>query len=208
GNDGIRSVLYPAADPNCVAVSATDNGDDRASYSSYGPQVEISAPGGDLEDVLFGTSMIVSTWSGSDADYLQTIGTSMAAPHVTGLAAVLYSLGVTSATDIRACLRTTADDLGPGGWDEEFGWGRINMHQAVLQAASCATGGGGGGPGDNLAPTAVFTHACTADSCTFDGTASWDADGQVVSYAWDFGDGSAASGATATHAFADPGRYL
>lgn len=207
GNDGVRSVLFPAADPNCVAVSATDNGDDRASYSSFGPQVELSAPGGDIEDVLFGTSMIVSTWSGSDADYLQTMGTSMAAPHVTGLAAMLYSLGVTSAADIRTCLRNTADDLGSVGWDEEFGWGRINMHQAVLQAGSCATGGGGN-PGGNIAPTAVLTHACAVSSCSFDGSGSWDADGQVVAHAWDFGDGNSATGATANHTYGSPGTYL
>jgi PKD repeat protein len=201
-------VLFPAADPNCVAVSATDFGDELASYSSFGPEVEVSAPGGDIEDPLLGTSMIVSTWSSFDDDYLHTIGTSMAAPHVTGLAALLYSLGVTSATDIRACLRNTSDDLGPSGWDEQFGWGRINMHTAVVNAGSCATGGGGGGGSGNVAPTAVFTDSCGGLTCSFDGTDSWDSDGSVISYAWDFGDGSSETGPLASHTYASPGTYV
>jgi thermitase len=44
GNDAVRSVLFPAADPNCVAVSATDFGDELASYSSFGPEVEVWRP--------------------------------------------------------------------------------------------------------------------------------------------------------------------
>jgi serine protease len=206
GNDGVRSVLFPAADPNCVAVSATDFGDERASYSSFGPEVELSAPGGDVEDALLGTSMIVSTWSSFDDDYLHSIGTSMAAPHVTGLAALLYSLGVTNAADVRACLRNTSDDLGPSGWDEEFGWGRINMHTAVVGAGDCATGGGGGG-GDNVAPTAVLTHTCNGLDCSFDGTDSWDSDGSLVSHTWDFGDGSTATGPLVGHSYTGPGTY-
>ena len=188
-----------------MAVSATDYGDERSSFSSYGPEVEVAAPGGDLEDPVLGTSFIISAWSGADNDYVLTIGTSMAAPHVTGLAALLHTLGVTNAADKRACLRNTADDLGASGWDEEFGWGRINMYQAVLQAESCASGGGG--PGGNVPPVAVMTHACDGYSCTFDGTESWDADGQILSYDWDFGDGASDTGATTTHTFTGPGTY-
>jgi subtilisin family serine protease len=208
GNDGVRSVLFPAADPNCVAVSATDFGDELASYSSFGPQVELSAPGGDMEDLFLGTSMIASTWSGWDDDYVSTAGTSMAAPHVTGLAALLRALGVTSASDIRACLRNTAEDLGPSGWDEQFGWGRINMHQAVLNAQSCAgSGGGGGDPGENVPPSASFTHSCEGLSCTFDGAGSWDPDGTVVAWAWEFGDGATETGSSVSHTYPAPGTY-
>ncbi len=209
GNDGIRAVLFPAADPNCVAVSATDWGDELASYSSYGPQVEVSAPGGDTEDFFIGTSMIVSTWRGFDTDYVSTAGTSMAAPHVTGLAALLWSLGLDNAQDVRSCLRSTADDLGPAGWDESFGWGRINMHQAVLNWSACVGGGGGGGgePGENVAPSASFVRSCDALSCTFEGGGSWDPDGQVVAWDWTFGDGATGSGEMASHTYDAPGTY-
>lgn len=203
GNDAVESVLYPAADPNCVAVSATGWGDGLASYSSFGPQVELSAPGGDFLD-LFGTSMIASAWAGFDDDYVLTMGTSMAAPHVTGLAALLYALGVQNATDLRTCLRNTADDLGTPGWDKLFGWGRINMYQAVLNAGSCAGSGGGG---DNLPPSALFVFDCSDLTCSFDGSGSWDPDGQITSQSWDFGDGATGSGATVTHTFAAPGTY-
>ncbi|UCC26044.1 MAG: S8 family serine peptidase [Gemmatimonadales bacterium] len=207
GNDAVRSILFPAADPNCVAVTATDFGDELASYSSFGPQAEVSAPGGDTEDYLLGTSMIVSTWMGYDEDYVATLGTSMAAPHVTGLAALLWALGVTDASDVRTCLRSTADDLGTPGWDEHFGWGRINMHQAVLNVATCADGGGGGGPGENVPPAPSFTHSCSALTCTFNGAASWDPDGEITSYDWSFGDGATASGVSVTHTYDAPGTY-
>jgi hypothetical protein len=59
----------------------------------------------------------------------------------------------------------------------------------------------------NAPPHASFTVACTGLSCTFDGTASTDSDGSLVSYAWDFGDGSIGSGATASHAYSRPGSY-
>ncbi len=203
GNEGARVILYPAADPNCVAVTATDYGDELASYSSFGPQAELAAPGGDLENYLFGTSMIMSTYSGWDSDYAVLAGTSMAAPHVTGLGALLHALGVSTAADIRACLRGSVDDLGPAGWDEQFGWGRINMYQAVLNAGSC-----GGSSGGNLPPTASFTYGCDGLTCTFDGTSSWDSDGFVTSHQWDFGDGGTGSGATTAHTYAAAGEFL
>ncbi len=204
GNEGSQVVLYPAADPNCVAVSGTDYGDELASYSSYGPPIEVAAPGGDLEDPLFGTSFIFSVGNGWDSDYIHRAGTSMAAPHVAGLAAVLYALGVTDATQIRNCLRNTADDLGPAGWDEQFGFGRINMYQAVTNTGSC---GGGGGGGDNVAPNAAFDVTCNGFDCDFDASASWDPDGIITSYAWNFGDGSTGSGVTTSHTFGTPGDH-
>ena len=59
----------------------------------------------------------------------------------------------------------------------------------------------------NVAPTAAFTPTCTNLSCSVDGSASSDSDGTVASYAWDFGDGGTATGATATHAYATAGDY-
>ena len=210
GNDGTRAVLYPAADPNCVAVSATNFSDGPASYSSYGPEVELSAPGGDLEDLFLGTSMITSAWAGWDTDYVATAGTSMAAPHVTGLAALLYALGVTDLGDLRTCLRTTADDLGPAGWDERFGWGRINVFRAVQGAAACVGAGGGGDPGGgggNTPPTAAFTHTVTGLQADFTDT-STDPDGTIGEWSWDFGDGVGTSTAqNPTYTYGSAGTF-
>ena len=201
GNEGVPGVLFPGADPNCVAVTATDYGDELASYSSFGPEAELSAPGGDFEDILFGTSMIVSSWAGWDDDYVLIAGTSMAAPHATGLGAMLYSLGVTDATQIRNCLRISSDDLGSAGWDPFFGWGRINMYNAVTSANSCGAGGG------NVPPIAYFTVQCSDFTCDLDGTGSTDTDGTVVSWAWDFGDGGSGSASTTSHTYGAAGTY-
>jgi hypothetical protein len=61
--------------------------------------------------------------------------------------------------------------------------------------------------GRNAPPVAAFTHACTALSCSVDGSGSTDADGLVVGYAWDFGDGATASGAVASHDYSTSGTF-
>jgi len=64
-----------------------------------------------------------------------------------------------------------------------------------------------GAPPPNQPPVASFTYACTNLACTFDGSGSTDADGTVSSYAWTFGDGGSATGATPGHTFATAGTY-
>jgi PKD repeat protein len=200
GNSGTVGVFFPAADPNCVAVTSTDWGDRLSSFSSYGAEAELAAPGGDIQSFL-GLSYIASAWAGWDEDYVLTIGTSMAAPHVAGLGALLYARGLTDARQIRNCLRMTADDLGAPGWDPEFGWGRINMFNAVSSLDVCATGGG------NAPPSARFTATCSGFDCTFDASASSDFDGTIVDYQWVFGDGGTGSGLVTSHSFPAAGTY-
>ena len=65
----------------------------------------------------------------------------------------------------------------------------------------------GAPPPPNQPPVASFTSSCTGLACSFDGTGSWDPDGTITSYAWDFGDGGTASTATAAHTFAAQGTY-
>ncbi|TQV72196.1 PKD domain-containing protein [Aliikangiella marina] len=65
----------------------------------------------------------------------------------------------------------------------------------------------GGGTGGNQRPTASFTESCTELACNFDGTASSDPDGSIVSYAWAFGDGTTATGQTSSHTYASSGTY-
>lgn len=101
GNSGPCSdcVTHPAAEPECVAVSATTKGDALAEFSSTGPEVELAAPGKD----------IYSTYPGDDYNTLS--GTSMASPHVAGAAGQLMDNGYTH-SEARDQLNSTAEDIG------------------------------------------------------------------------------------------------
>ena len=122
GNEYGGSVLYPAAYDEVIAVSATDQSDEIADFSSVGPEVELSAPGVDIP----------STWKGGG--YETASGTSMAAPHVTGAAALVISSGTTGVDNVRSKLQTTADDLGDPGRDELYGYGLVDAEEAATGA--------------------------------------------------------------------------
>ncbi len=137
GNEGCSNVLYPASDNRVIGVSATGRYNELAGYSNYGYQIDIAAPGGNYarryktEDAVFSTGYIVSP-SKSECGYMWAEGTSMAAPHVSGTAAlVLARMGPMSPSDMARLLRDTAVDLGTPGDDAEFGAGLINAHAAV-----------------------------------------------------------------------------
>ena len=116
GNDGCSDcVNYPAAYDSVVAVSATTSSDSLASYSSYGPEVELAAPG----------SYVYSTVPGS---YGRKSGTSMACPHVAGAGGQLMANGYTSA-EARARLRDTAEDIGLS--EARQGAGLLDVEAAV-----------------------------------------------------------------------------
>jgi len=124
GNDGDGTQNYPAAYPEVVSVAATDASDQRASFSNANADVELAAAGVD----------VLSTSSRSNTAYEELSGTSMASPHVAGAAAVLVGEGLTPPA-ARTRLQQTADDLGAGGRDPAFGFGRISLQGALTPAA-------------------------------------------------------------------------
>ena len=116
GNDGDATLNYPAAYPNVVSVAATDDTDARASFSNANADVEIAAPGVD----------ILSTWN--DGAYNTISGTSMATPHVAGVAAVIRGKNPSlTAAGVVSKLDASVDDLGAAGRDQSFGFGRVNL---------------------------------------------------------------------------------
>lgn len=115
GNDGSSSPNYPAYYSNTIAVGSTDSNDNKSSFSNYGTSwVDVAAPG----------SSIYSTYKSSSYNSLS--GTSMATPHVAGLAGLLASQG-RSASNIRAAIENTADPVGLSYWK----YGRANALNAV-----------------------------------------------------------------------------
>jgi thermitase len=120
GNDGDATLNYPAAYAEVVSVAATDNRDQRASFSNANADVEIAAPGVN----------VLSTRRGGG--YFTLSGTSMATPHVSGVAAILFGrFPTTNAAGIRSRLDAAVDDLGPAGRDASFGFGRVNLQKAA-----------------------------------------------------------------------------
>jgi len=121
---------YPAADPNVIAVSATDAGDLMFKASSVGPHIAVSAPG---VDILL---------PAPGGDYQVTSGTSFAAAYVSGVAAlVLQRAPGLSPEAVRQVLESTASDLGPRGKDAQYGAGLVDAYGAVSAVPSQAAGG-------------------------------------------------------------------
>ncbi|MBE0448229.1 MAG: S-layer homology domain-containing protein [Actinobacteria bacterium] len=130
GNDNKGSLDYPAGYQNVIGVSATDLSDNKASYSNYGWYVDVAAPGGDGDLNVNHEYGILSCYPGGS--YTYAIGTSMATPHVSGLAALILSRFPNRNRDqLVRTLQETADDLGAAGKDDYFGYGRINAKKAV-----------------------------------------------------------------------------
>ncbi|HEV2060155.1 MAG TPA: S8 family serine peptidase, partial [Solirubrobacteraceae bacterium] len=122
GNSGVSTTEYPAGYPEVVSVVATDNRDRRAAFSNANSNVEIAAPGVD----------ITSTWNRSASAYERLSGTSMAVPHVAGVAAIIAGRNPAGGPAAwRARLAASVDDLGPVGRDPQFGLGRVNLAKAV-----------------------------------------------------------------------------
>jgi len=123
GNDGKNAVSYPGKYPGVLAVSATDQSDHLSSFSNYGSEVAVAAPGEKVTSLRPGGAAATSS------------GTSFAAPHVAGtLALILSENPRLTAQEAISALKTSAVDLGVAGRDPQFGSGLINADRAVAGA--------------------------------------------------------------------------
>jgi subtilisin family serine protease len=179
----------PASTPAAITVGSTTSTDARSSFSNFGTCVDIFAPG----------SSITSAWHTSTTATNTISGTSMASPHVAGVAA-LYLQGAPGATPA-----TVTSAIVNGAVTGVVGSAGTGSPNRLLNTAFIA--GGGGGTPTPTAPTASFTVSCTGLTCSFNGSASSDADGTISSYSWNFGDGSTGAGVTANRTYATAGSY-
>jgi subtilisin family serine protease len=129
GNSGDGTVSCPACDERAISVAATNWSDELSYYTQFGPGLDISAPGGECYSNTTDESCIYSSYL--DGGYAMLQGTSMAAPQVTGTAAIVASMTGLRGSALRARLESTTDDLGDDGYDESFGNGRLNSFRAV-----------------------------------------------------------------------------
>ncbi|HPE37703.1 MAG TPA: dentilisin complex serine proteinase subunit PrtP, partial [Spirochaetales bacterium] len=153
GNDGMRTGQYPAAYQGILAVGATNGKDEKVHFSNSGHWISVSAPGFDIISTGNGSSLWNSSGDGygtGGKDYRQTeyqwmSGTSMATPFVTGTIGYILSFNPTlTPYQVKRVLELTADDKGVAGFDEDYGYGRVNVLRAATMVRT-----GTGLPADN-----------------------------------------------------------
>lgn len=125
GNSSTYMPMYPAASEGVVGVSATDRNDKLARFSNYGNYIDLAAPGVEIYSSVAGSSF---------ASY---DGTSMAAPMVSGVAALVRSKNpFLSPSKVESILKKSTVDLGSKGRDDDYGYGRIDSYKAVSNTAA------------------------------------------------------------------------
>jgi thermitase len=130
GNNNNTEIQYPAYCGNCIAVAATDDNDARASFSTYGDWVDVAAPG----DTIYST-IIPRVSKKTTTYYGYMSGTSMSAPHVAGLAGLIWSTGLyTTNNQVRCQILGTADRI--AGTGTYWVWGRINAQRAITETVN------------------------------------------------------------------------
>ena len=140
GNDASSTPNFPASYPDVISVAALGPDGQLASYSTSNSFVSLVAPGGDFRFDVPGTSaggssgVLSTVWdfTTGQPDWAFYTGTSMAAPHVTGIAAlVLAANPAMTGAQLRARLTSTAVDMGPPGVDARYGYGRVDAYNAI-----------------------------------------------------------------------------
>jgi len=151
GNESRSKVGYPAAYPGAVAVSATQYDEDITFYSNYGKDIDIAAPGGNTRVDQNGDGMndgvlqnTIEIGNPKKSGYFGFMGTSMASPHVAGVAALVVGEGVTDPKMVEKVLKDSARKPGNGKKysSDRYGAGIVDAPAAVKAARS--KGGGGG----------------------------------------------------------------
>jgi serine protease len=183
GNES-ATVSCPAAYPTVIAVGASTYAAAVASYSNQGDALDVVAPGGDPNADLNGDGfsdgvlqetycndggwiILLAILSGSPAQFdsfcdVFMSGTSMATPHVTGIAALILGEDPSlSADDVRAIIEGTARDGGPAGWDPAFGYGIVDAAAAAAAATGAPTPTPTASPSPTPSPTATSTATST-----------------------------------------------
>jgi serine protease len=149
GNDNRRTVSFPAALENVIAVGAVDGRKLRARYSNFGSALDVVAPGGDVDRDDTGVGgrpdgrpdgVLQQTFDPFTAEtegryddfaYFFVDGTSQASPHVAALAALLVRQGITDPAAVQAAIQASAEDLGAPGRDDQYGHGLIRPAVAL-----------------------------------------------------------------------------
>jgi len=211
GNEGLSIINYPAAyDQYVIAVGATQYDETLAPYSNYGPSLDLVAPGGNLgldqNSDGYGDGVLQQTyekggWRRISWGYYFMDGTSMAAPHVSGVAALLVAAEVaTTPDDVRAVFESTAQDLGAAGRDNKYGWGLVDAAAALGAEPSPS-------PPPPPPPVAAFSGSPTSGEAPLTVNFADQSTGDITSWSWNFGDGATASQQNPSHTYNGAGDY-
>ncbi len=186
----------PAGADRAYTIGATSSNDSKTSWSNYGDCVNMFAPG----------ASITAAWHTGDTAINTISGTSMAAPHVAGVAALyLQNNPNASSQDVyNAITEFSTKNIVTNS--------RTDNNHMVYSLLGDSDGGSGGDDGDdgdtpNEPPSASFTFTCDDLNCDFDASGSSDSDGTITVYDWDFGDGSSGTGEFASHSYGSDGTY-
>jgi subtilisin family serine protease len=179
----------PARVTEAITVGATTKTDAKTSWSNYGNCVNIFAPG----------AGITAAWHTSNSATNTISGTSMAAPHVAGVAALYLqgNKGASPAAVAQAVHDASTKDIVTSS-------NTANNH--LLYSLLTSGGGTEPPPSENQPPTASFTYSCTDLICQFTDTSS-DSDGTIVARSWTFGDGAASTATDPSHTYGAGGTY-
>ena len=154
GNNRRAESFYPASFANVVSVTATQVNDEFSHWSSYGPAVDVSAPGSSV----LTTNCTTCTYADHDSwgSHTYISGTSFATPNVAGVVALIRARYPTyTPSQVVARLIATVDDLGYAGWDNHYGRGRVNAYRAVGGSVAAP----GTSSGDALEPNNALSQA-------------------------------------------------
>jgi thermitase len=134
GNSNTSAKSYPAAYANCIAVATTDDMDQKAALSNYGSSwVDVAAPGYNMLSTLPDSDVVYTTEKGYHKTYDSLSGTSMAAPHMAGLAALVWATGSCSTPAcVRSKIENNTDKI--AGTGTYWSRGRVNFYKAVAAA--------------------------------------------------------------------------